>query len=88
MITWNKSSKWEYASNVVRFSAKFVFLETKINITYVLYSEGGFLTTKNSTSERNIVTSVNQDTDKKDENSIFFQLETDRLLWKEKVRES
>ena len=40
MITWNSSSKWEYASNVVRLGAEFVFLETKLNMTHVLISGG------------------------------------------------
>ena len=30
-------------SNVVRFSAEFVFLETKLNMTHVLNSEGGWV---------------------------------------------
>ena len=37
---WTLPSKWEFASNVVRFYAEYVSLENESNITHVLISEG------------------------------------------------
>ena len=42
-VVVDQSWSQEYASIVNRFSAEFVFLETKLDMTHVLFSGGGWV---------------------------------------------